>query len=191
MKEQNWPYLAGLIDGEGCFSAWRYWNANRTDCKPYWQYSCRATITNTNLQLMKWLVSHFGGDYRCPREATEKHKARFEWRPKGKANLKTLLLSVLPYLVIKREQAILLLEWIDLGYGQAERRLEIITKLNTLNQKGSVETDTLNGETPKIQSEHDGDTVSDPTETLGETWVELADGRGWVHPRTLLDILKT
>lgn len=144
MKEHNWSYLAGLIDGEGCFSAWRYWNASRIDCKPYWQYSCRANITNTNLQLMKWLVEHFGGGFLCKREATEQHKASYEWRPKGKANLKQLLLSVLPYLVIKREQAILLLEWVDLGYDSAERRAEIITKINILNQKGSVETDTFN-----------------------------------------------
>ena len=164
MKEHNWPYLAGLIDGEGCFSAWRYWNAGRTDCKPYWQYSCRANITNTNLQLMKWLVQHFGGDYRLAREATEKHKARLEWRPKGKANLKKMLLSVLPYLVIKREQATLLLEWVDLEYGCQERRLEIITKLNILNQKGTVETDTLNGSLePKIQSELTGDSKSEST----------------------------
>lgn len=167
MKEHNWPYLAGLIDGEGCFSAWRYWNANRTDCKPYWQYSCRANITNTNLQLMKWLVQHFGGDYRIAQEATEKHKARLEWRPKGKANLKRMLLSVLPYLVVKKEQAKLLLEWVDLEYGCQERRLEIITKLNALNQKGSVETDTLNGDEPKIQSELTGDSKSAPVETQG------------------------
>lgn len=166
MKEHNWSYLAGLIDGEGCFAAWRYWNANRTNCKPYWQYSCRATITNTNLQLMKWLVEHFGGSYYIKREATDKHKCRMEWRPKGKANLKTLLLSTLPYLVIKREQAKLLLEWVDLGYDTHDRRAEIVLQLNALNQKGTVETDTLNGvEPPMIQSDLTGDSESAPVET--------------------------
>lgn len=158
MKEHNWSYLAGLIDGEGCFSAWRYWNIWKSEHKtpfhnPYWQYSCRVTITNTNLQFMKWLVQHFGGQYRIAREATEKHKARLEWRPKGKANLKKLILATLPYLVIKREQARLLLEWVDLGYDAHDRRAEIVENLNILNQKGSVETDTLNGEEPMIQSE--------------------------------------
>jgi hypothetical protein len=181
MKKHNWPYLAGLIDGEGCFSAWGYWNDSRTDCKPYWQYSCRANVTNTNLQLMKWLVKHFGGGYRLAREATAQHKARYEWRPKGKNNLKTLLLSTIPYLVAKKEQAKLLLEWVGLDYGSQERRTQIIKQLNILNQKGPVETDTLNGsplenwvsypETytgtiPKIQSELTGDSKSDPMETL-------------------------
>ena len=115
---------------------------------------------------MKWLVQHFGGDYRLAREATEKHKARLEWRPKGKANLKKLLLSVLPYLVVKKEQAKLLLEWVDLGYDTHERRAEIILELNRLNQKGTVETDTLNGfDEPKIQPELTGDSKSAPAET--------------------------
>jgi LAGLIDADG endonuclease len=153
MKAQNWPYLAGLIDGEGCFSAWKYWNDKRTNCAPYYQYSCRVNITNTNLELMKKLVQHFGGGFLCKREATEKHKASYEWRPKGKQNTKLLILAVLPYLLIKAEQAKLILEWLDLGYGSQQRREEIITRLNILNQKGSVETDTLNGDEPMIQSE--------------------------------------
>jgi len=167
MRSQNWPYLAGLVDGEGCLSAWKYWNANRTDCKPYWQYSCRVGITNTNLDLMKRLVQHFGGGFLCKREATEKHKASYEWRPKGKRNMQLLLLGILPHLMVKAEQAKLLLEWIDLGYGTQLRRDEIINRLNILNRKGSVETDTPDGSNePKIQPEHDGDIVSDPVETL-------------------------
>lgn len=161
MKEQNWPYLAGLIDGEGCLTAWRYWNAKRTNCKPYWQYSCRANITSTSFVLMKWLVQHFGGSFRIARDANEKHKARLEWRPKGRANLKRLLLSTLPYLVIKQEQAKLLLEWVELGYGTHEQRAAIIIQLNVLNQKGTVETDTPS-DSPEsmIQSELTGDCES-------------------------------
>ena len=116
---------------------------------------------------MKWIVQHFGGEYRLAKEATAKHKARWEWRPKGKSNLKKMLLALLPYLVIKREQASLLLEWIDLAYGSQERRIAIIERINILNQKGSVETDTLNGsEEPKIQPELAGDCKSEPTEML-------------------------
>ena len=165
MKTQNWPYLAGLIDGEGCLSAWKYWNANRKDCAPYYQYSCRVGITNTNLDLMKKLVQYFGGGFLCKREAIEKHKASYEWRPKGKQNTKILLLAILPHLLVKREQAILLLEWVDLGYGTQERRDQIISRLKILNQKGTVETDTLNGDEPKIQSELTSDSESAPVET--------------------------
>lgn len=166
MKEQNWPYLAGLIDGEGCLSAWKYWNANRTDCAPYSQYSCRVSITNTSLVLMKWLIQHFGGGFLCKREATDKHKASYEWRPKGQTNVKRLLLAIAPYLVIKKKQASLLLEFIELGHNPS-RRNEIVDLLRTLNRKGTVETDTLNGDEPKIQSELTGDSKSAPVETQG------------------------
>lgn len=162
MKEQNWSYLAGLIDGEGCFAVWKYWNTERN----YWQYSGRLTITNTNLNLMKWLVSHFGGGFLCKREATQDHKASWEWRPKGKANHSKIILAILPYLVIKHEQAQHLLSFFRLGYGEQEQREIIIQRMNLLNRKGSVETDTLNGDEPKIQSELTGDCESDPVETL-------------------------
>lgn len=145
ITSRKWSYLAGLIDGEGCFSAWKYWNANRDDCTPYWQYSCRVSITNTSLTLMHKLVQNFGGSFLCKREATEKHKASYEWRPKGKNNTKSLILGVLPHLLVKMEQAKLLLEWVDLGYGQQQRRDEIISILNVLNQKGTVETDMPEG----------------------------------------------
>ena len=154
MKEQNWPYLAGLIDGEGCLSAWKYWNAKRTDCAPYHQFSCRVSITNTSLYLMKWLVEHFGGGFLCKRESTEKHKASYEWRPKGQANTKRLLLAITPYLVIKKDQAKLLLEFIELETNPL-RRSEIVDELHSLNRKGTVETNMsgTSSQEVKIESE--------------------------------------
>ena len=102
---------------------------------------------------MKWLIQHFGGGFLCKREATEKHKASYEWRPKGQANMKRLLLAIAPYLVIKKEQASLLLEFIGLETNPS-RRNEIVDLLQALNRKGTVETDTLNGSLePKIQPE--------------------------------------
>jgi hypothetical protein len=38
--------------------------------------------------------------------------------------------------------------------------------MKVLNQKGSVETETPNGDEPMIQSELAGDSESDPAETL-------------------------
>lgn len=161
MRNNIPSYLAGLIDGEGCFSAWKYWNDNRTDCQPYYQYSCRVTITNTSLALMKWLITNFGGSYRCAYPETKKHKARYEWRPRGNRNTKLLILAILPYLIIKKEQAELLLEFLELGYNPQQRD-KIVQRLNVLNRKGPVETDTPDGSNePKIQSELIGDDESE------------------------------
>jgi hypothetical protein len=115
---------------------------------------------------MKWLIEHFGGVFYTKYQDNGRHKARCEWRPKGKKNTKLLLLAILPYLVIKKEQAKLLLEWVDLGYDTHDRRAEIIELMKVLNQKGSVETETPNGDEPMIQSELAGDSESDPAETL-------------------------
>lgn len=144
----KWSFLAGIFDGEGSFTCWRT-KARAHDYeesgKVYDSFNVRLTIPNTSIQLMKWLVSNFGGSYMLKREATEKHKAAYEWRPNGLNNTKKMLLGILPYLVIKPEVAKLGLEWIDLPYDSGKRREEIFQRLKVLNQKGplSVETNTL------------------------------------------------
>lgn len=103
---------------------------------------------------MKWLVSHFGGIYHTKKEATDKHATAYEWRPKGEGNTKRTLLAVLPYLVIKREQAILALKYIDLPQQAPREREAIYQRMRELNQKGpkTVETNTLS----EIASEYEG-----------------------------------
>lgn len=171
----KWSFLAGIFDGEGSFTCWRT-KARAHDYeesgKVYDSFNVRLTIPNTSIQLMKWLVSHFGGSYMLKREATEKHKAAYEWRPNGLNNTKKMLLGILPYLVIKPEVAKLGLEWIDLPYDSGKRREEIFQRLKVLNQKGplSVETNTLDSSisfqngtklTEKIESDLTGDSKKD------------------------------
>ena len=114
-------YLGGLVDGEGNICIWRT-EARAKDYKTsgivYPSFNLRLHISNTSTTLMKWLVSNFGGAYHLKREATDRHAASYEWRPKGEGNTKRILLAILPYLVIKREQAILALKYIDLPQGR-------------------------------------------------------------------------
>lgn len=160
MKENSktkCSYLGGLIDGEGNICIWRT-EARAHDYKDsgktYSSFNLRLHIANTNLKLMKWLVSHFGGIYHTKKEATDKHATAYEWRPKGEGNTKRTLLAVLPYLVIKREQAILALKYIDLPQQAPREREAIYQRMRELNQKGpkTVETNTLS----EIASEYEG-----------------------------------
>lgn len=156
----KWSFLAGIFDGEGSFTCWRT-SARARDYKEsgkvYDSFNVRIAIPNTSVPLMKWLVSYFGGSYYLKREANQKHKASYEWRPTGANNTKAMLLGMLPYLVIKREQAVLGLEWVDLAYNSKDRREEIFQKLKMLNQKGplSVETNTLDADTTSVKIESD------------------------------------
>jgi hypothetical protein len=151
MKEKNWSYLAGLFDGEGCISI----------CKRKDKFGDNAfifciQITNTNTMLMKWLVEHFGGVYYSQdgKSRNPKWKPSFRWRVKGRKNEEEFLLGVLPYLVIKRKQALLALEFVRMWQEKnPARRLAIAQRMCELNHHGkSVETNTLDSDLEKIES---------------------------------------
>lgn len=170
----KWSFLAGIFDGEGSFTCWRTKSRAhdyKESGKVYDSFNVRLTIPNTSIKLMKWLVANFGGDYMLKREATEKHKASYEWRPKGLNNTKKTLLGILPYLVIKNEQAKLGLEWIDLPYDSGERREQLFQEFKKLNQKGPipVTTNTLDASEKDVMRESDltGDSKSAHMVTYG------------------------
>lgn len=167
--KMKWSYLAGIFDGEGCFSLSAYVRSSEYTGKT--RYSFMVGIKNTSTPLMKWLISNFGGVYYTHQD--KKHpdwKPSHLWRPKGRRNVENLILGVLPYLIIKQEQARLALDWIRLdGENNPEKRLEMVTKMQKLNQRGtSVETNTLGSEedSENIESGLTGDGESAPTVTL-------------------------
>jgi hypothetical protein len=150
----KWSYLAGIVDGEGCVSLSAYHRTDNLDGQ--WRYSFAFSIVNTDLKLMKWLISNFGGVYYTKGNGGNSNwKMSYLWRPKGRRNTEQLLLALLPYLVVKREQALLGLEWVRLdGENNPQKRLAMVEKMRLLNQRGpSVETNTLDsGQPEKIES---------------------------------------
>ena len=122
VDKTHWSYLAAMFDGEGTFSIYQnngnYHTTVDGEKKQYNFTNSRVSITNTNIELMEWLVSHFGGVYYTHRRAKAVHKIAYDWRPKGKKNTEELILGVLPYLVLKKQQANLVLQYIRLGSSQ-------------------------------------------------------------------------
>ncbi len=155
----KWSYLAAMIDGEGNICIWRTQaraHDYETSGKTYGSFNMRLHIANTSTILMKWLISNFGGVYHLKKEATDKHKAGYEWRPKGENNTKKMLLGILPYLVIKKEQAVVALKYIELPRNCPEQREPLYQRMRVLNQKGkTVTTNTLEDspQESKIESE--------------------------------------
>ena len=158
-----WSYLAGLFDGEGTFSISRH-RGKSSNGNPYDSTAIRIEICNTDLILMEWLVKHFGGKYYTHRREKQQHKVAYYWRPAGRKNSENLLLGIIPYLVIKPERAKIALEYVRLPHNTqydsplAAKRKELMEKLQLLNKRGtSVETNTLNGVEPMIESDLIGD----------------------------------
>lgn len=148
----KWPYLAGIFDGEGTVYIGRSKNKNDTMV-----LNLQTKIANTSLNLMKWLVYTFGGSYSVSDSKSKTHptyKTQYCWYPSGKQNRKEFFEGILPYLVIKKEQVLLALEF-DSFYGRngcgpglkltpdnpvyqenLKKRLELRDKLVKLNRKG-------------------------------------------------------
>jgi len=95
----NIIYLSGIVDGDGCISIGR----QMFSVENYGYYQ-RIQVINTNIILIEWLVENFGGKVPKVRHGRRNHKSRYDWQLSGFSSYK-LTSKVLPYLVVKREQA--------------------------------------------------------------------------------------
>lgn len=159
----NYIYLSGILDGEGCLTVGA---GKRETCI---NYNPIVVVQNTNKELIDWLQATFGGQTYLSKKQTKRTKAAWSWRITKKETIEKLLLAVLPYLRIKREQAILLLKFVRLERTSPTiQRVELYEGLRKLNFRGiSVTTNMQNtSNSVKIESELQGDLQSDPMVTL-------------------------
>ena len=137
--ENFWPWLAGFIDGEGTLQVWRHDNGG------YIGYRPNLSITNNSRETLEFIESVLGagGIRRGDRKV---------WHYVVTANtLRSVLPKILPFLRVKKRQAELLQEYLDLTlkkpvFGrrnngcnsfasnpQKKRMLEIALELKKLN----------------------------------------------------------
>lgn len=169
MKENKWPYMAAMLDAEGSICLYM----SPADAKMPNHCSLQVVIYNTSMKLMKWLVGNFGGKFYTRTKQTgiiKSTKAQYVWHPSGAKNRENFLLGVLPYLVIKKEQAKLALEFLRIGNNvkDPEKRRELCAKCRLLNRgEESLTANTLDVdyESTKIESELIGDYESGPVVT--------------------------
>ena len=128
--KKKWSYLAALIDGEGTISLFEVNNEKGT------YYGAHLQVSNTSGALMKWLVENFGLNVSTRIHHTTFNKKPLHfWNVYGAKNKERILLGILPYLVIKKEQAKLALEFVRMfGEHNPEKRKELVTACKALNQ---------------------------------------------------------
>lgn len=127
----KYSYLAGILDGEGCITIGA---GKKETCI---NYNAIILVQNTSKVLIDWLQSRFGGQVYLSKKLTEKTKAAWMWRITKKKEIELLLLAVLPYLIIKKEQAKVLLAFVRLGSdAMPELRAIYHTQLRILNARG-------------------------------------------------------
>ncbi len=101
-------YFAGILDGEGSIAI-----EKMSPCKarPYHYFTPRLCIINTNNDLIEWLIKNFGGS-RNTRTKIKGRRPCYRWHVFGQ-DLERILRAVFPYMIVKRQLVILVLEFRD------------------------------------------------------------------------------
>jgi len=151
VSDTDWAYTAALMDGEGSFTISKVIGKS-TAGNPYNAFDCKVMISNTSEVLMNWIISRFGGAIRLSiKHISKKAKANgqksqkpcYRWTVEKYENQEDFLKYILPYLVIKKEQAEVALEYVQmLGQINPKHRLELYRKMKALNGTESVTTNT-------------------------------------------------
>jgi hypothetical protein len=106
-SNEQLAYFAGIFDGEGHLSI-ELQRAEKT-CRKKDYYTLRMIIANTNLEVIEWLVKHFGGSFqKCKKleGCRQGYKVIFHG-----CKLFEPLLACYPYLIIKRPIADVAIEF--------------------------------------------------------------------------------
>jgi len=123
-------YLAGLFDGEGClYSA----QCGKKGSRNFYLY---AALTNTHLPVLKQVQIEYGGSVsrKIDKRRVEIAKARYNLVWSGNRQVEKLLNIIGPYLIIKKEQAELVLnEW--LGKAEGVSHVPVTNEQKTLRQE--------------------------------------------------------
>jgi hypothetical protein len=146
-SETDFPYLAGLIDSEGCFRIKKWKPKNR----PNSVYNISVEIGNTKLPIMPWLIKRFGGSVTFIAAKGTKRSSAI-WTLSAAA-LYEILPKVRPFLRSKQEVCDKLIEFqqtilpnggdrhSELFRALFEKRLEvrerIVREVHQFNHKGS------------------------------------------------------
>lgn len=131
LSEVEKAYLAGIIDADGCIRLNRRHN-NKTHQPVYAAY---VQIYTTSPALTKWLEEHFPGKSRLEKDDRKDHptwRTGWVWVLSGNRRVMAFCKEIAPYLIIKREQAELIVD----GYvhlPEAER-FALFQKLKDLKR---------------------------------------------------------
>lgn len=139
-KAEMLAYIAGFFDGEGC--------VNFTQSGQYKTWVIRVMIRNTNLAIIQYIQSTFGGRIETKKQSG-RSKASYFWRLDWDAAI-AFLEMIEPWVRIKQDQILVARLW-DVARNRGNVRPDddyremvtlLVGQLQWLNRKGPrVETD--------------------------------------------------
>jgi len=105
-------YLAGFFDGEGCIDTQRMY-PSEAKARFYVRPRVRISQAVSGRCVIDLLTSQFGGYVAFRKAQNSKQQDSVSWEFLDKRGIVKLLRAVEPFLVVKKEQARLVLWWIE------------------------------------------------------------------------------
>jgi hypothetical protein len=171
LKKTRFAYIAGIVDGEGHLTIGKTKRPDNSNGSYSFHYTANVGVTNTYKPLMKLLVELCGGAFYAVKNGGK--KPCYKWVLTTNASREKFLLAVLPYLLEKRAQAVLLLKFVRMqNINNPALREAMFQEMQVLHNQKSVETNMLDdvtppGETLKREPDLTGDCESDPDVSQG------------------------
>ena len=134
MKTRSIAYMAGLMDTDGTLGIYDKGDSG---------YQATVEFCNDDLQLIKWVVTTFGGTYRAKPDK-RRTAIGYIWRTQGKQHSSKILDQLIPFLVLKKKEAQIIKEFLSIEGENPELRKSLMIQCRLEKGKRSiVETDTL------------------------------------------------
>ncbi len=111
----KWIYASGIVDGEGFVSVVKT-KPEKLAISP--RFRAILTVTNTNKDLINWLMENFGGRFGTKRIHQNNVKPCFTWIISDR-KLYPFLKGIYPYLIVKKRLAEITLNFLE---GKTYRR---------------------------------------------------------------------
>lgn len=105
MKRLSWKYVAGLIDGEGCLDF-------QVGYKKFIRPRVRVTLTTAGKDVIVLLHNNYGGHLYERKTTNPNWSNSYSWELCGYKEVCMFLRNIVNHLIIKKEQARLLL-WME------------------------------------------------------------------------------
>ncbi len=115
-------YLAGIFDGEGCIDVQRMYPQSGKG-RLYVRPRMRMCMANSSIGLAHLLHTKFGGHlaHRKAGKTSQQDSWSLEWL--SGAEMHRILNLILPHLILKAEQARLILWWLDNASGRQRSKV--------------------------------------------------------------------
>ncbi len=132
MNDTDWAYLAGLIDGDGHIGMHAHNNGIRITVE----------ISNTDLAALEKIKRKTGRGYILEKARNKKYlnaKDVWAWQITSFPDVEFILTAIVSYMVIKKEAAMLLLEYCMnriKGTSFTEKEWALYKRMKELNKKG-------------------------------------------------------